>query len=197
MINDSSAATPDDWDFVTRYLEGDPGAFEILFQKYKKRAYELAFHILGERAAAEDIAQEVFIKIYQKRLKPSTTAKFTTWLYRVTVNAALDVVRRRQIFFWQSLDKPLESEAGQKHFPEVVDKQPSPGESSAEKEQSEILHREIRRLPERYRLPILLYQFENLSYAEIAQILGITPKAVERRLYHARERLRETLVKKL
>ena len=125
----------------------------------------------------------MFIKIYEKKVKPHTAAKLTTWLYRVTVNACLDLIRRTKRISFRSLEVGESGEKGS----------PSPGQEAALQELQQAVTREVHRLPEKYRVPILLYQFEELPYSEIAEVLGVTEKAVERRLYHAKRLLRNKL----
>ena len=184
-----------DWVWIVRFQAGEESAFTQIFEKYKVRVINLAYRFVRVREAAEDIAQDVFIKIYEKKLKINTKAKFSTWLYRVTVNASVDFLRRKK-FSLHSLDEadPRTEEPSRPWVERLPD--PSalpPWEDISRKEISAAVQREINRLPEKFRSGILLYQFEEMSYAEIASILGITEKAVERRLYHAKEILRKRL----
>lgn len=168
--------------------------FHELFDKHKRNVINLAYQFVHSREAAEDIAQEVFIKIYEKRVAFDPKAKFTTWLYRVTVNAALDDLRRRKKFTF-SLDAPR-NEKGQGTFLErLAGDERSPEAAAADEEVRRLVRGEITKLPEKLRLPLILYQFEDLPYADIAKIIGISEKAVERRLYRAREKLKEALSK--
>lgn len=187
--------TMEDWAWLQKVQEGDASAFQGLFERYQRRVLNLAYRFVRDRASAEDIAQEVFIKIFEKRVKADSKAKFTTWLYRVTVNASLDQLRKRK-FTPRSLDAVIEGQRGEKqsfgdHVPDT--KKESPRVQMEAEERAQWVTRAIDQLPEKWRSPLLLYQFENLSYGEIAQVLGISPKAVERRLYHAKARLRESL----
>jgi len=185
----------EDWKRIEDFFNGDLSAFECIFNKYKNRTLNLAFGFLRERASAEDTAQEVFLKIYQKKLKPDPKAKFSTWLYRVTVNASFDILRRRK-FTPDSLDRGIETSQGREKLlrdilPDL--KTSAPAKIVEREEISRLVRHEIDHLPEKLRSPLLLYQFEDMSYRDIALILGISGKAVERRLYHAREILRKTL----
>lgn len=155
----------------------------------------LSYRFVQSREAAEDIAQDVFIKIYEKRLKFDPKAKFTTWLYRVTVNASLDFIRKNK-FVARSVDAEIKDPSGEKtDFLEKVGdpNSPSPRDAVQQKDLHALLRAEIDALPEELRTPIRLYQFENLPYEEIARILKTTTKTVERRLYHAKQRLRDKL----
>lgn len=187
----------EDWEWIGRFQEGDASAFGLLFNKYKGLVIKLAYRFVRQREAAEDIAQDVFIKIYEKKVKVDPGAKFTTWLYRVTVNAALDVVRKKR-FLKFSFDEVKQGQSDSKQTLADTFADPaavSPGKFLAQEELSGLLQREINELPEKFKVPILLYQFQNTPYQEIAKILGISEKAVERRIYHAKEVLRTKLTK--
>lgn len=185
----------DDWIKIESFFNGELAAFEFIFNKYKTRVINLSYGFLRDRAAAEDTAQNVFLKIYQKKAKPDSRAKFSTWLYRVTVNASLDILRSRK-FTPVSIDRePGFSDGGEATFKERIPdlKSSSPSQTLEREDLAVLVRREIDRLPEKLRSPLLLYQFEEMSYREIASILGLSEKAVERRLYHARETLRQSL----
>lgn len=183
-----------DWLWVRKLLAGESSAFEELFNKYKIRVLNLAFRFVREKEAAEDIAQEVFIKIYEKKIRLDPKAKFFTWLYKVTVNTSLDFIRKKKLTPF-SLDAEREEESGEKRtFLEGLKSSgPSSREILEQEELKAILQREIDRLPEKLRSAILLHEFEEISYEEIAHILSITKKAVERRIYHAKEILKKKL----
>lgn len=183
-----------DWSLVQRHLSGDLSGFHELFDKHKRNVINLAYQFVHSREAAEDIAQEVFIKIYEKRVALDPKAKFTTWLYRVTVNAALDDLRRRKKFKF-SLDAPRNEEGQGTFLERLAGDERSPEAAAADEEVRRLVRGEITKLPEKLRLPLILYQFEDLPYADIAKIIGISEKAVERRLYRAREKLKEALSK--
>ena len=186
----------DDWIKIGAFLNGELAAFEFIFNKYKSRVINLAYGFLRDRASAEDTVQNVFLKIYQKKAKPDSRAKFSTWLYRVTVNASLDVLRSRK-FTPVSMDRESSfADGGEGTLKERLpdSKSLSPSQTAEREDLAVLVRREIDRLPEKFRAPLLLYQFEDMSYREIASILGLSGKAVERRLYHAREILRDRLV---
>ncbi len=187
-----------DWFLIEKFERGDATAFQEIFSRHKNRVVNLSYRFVHSQEAAEDIAQEVFIKVYEKRLKVDPTAKFTTWLYRVTVNASLDFIRKNK-FIVRPANTATEDPGRKEDFFERVSdpNSPSPSETVQQKELHALLRAEIDALPEKLRLPILLYQFENLPYEEIARILGITPKAVERRLFHAKQQLRDKFSKYL
>ena len=189
----------EDWSLLDQFQKGDPEAFRDLFNKHKRNVINLSYRFVQNKETAEDVAQDVFIKIYEKKFRFDPRAKFSTWLYKVTVNAAIDRTRKKS-FFDRSLDKTETDEEGESKTlletlsdPSVV----SPADTLAGKEIRNLVQTEIQKLPEKLKAPILLRHFENLSYEEIARILGITAKAVERKIYHAKEVLRKKLSKNL
>jgi RNA polymerase sigma-70 factor (ECF subfamily) len=193
----SSKAVEQDWLWVQQFRHGEKSAFQALFTKYKPLLINLAFRFVKEKEAAEDIAQDIFIKIYEKRIPFSPKAKFSTWIYRITVNAALDFLRKKK-FYGHSLDKEISIREGEKKtFLETLeDSRSSSTLEALEKEElRKLIQREIDKLPEKLRTPLLLYQFQNMPYREISAILGVTEKAVERRLSHAKELLRKKVLK--
>ena len=184
-----------DWILIDNFNKGDLSAFHELFNKHKRNVINLSYRFVQNKEAAEDIAQDVFIKIYEKKLHFNPNAKFSTWLYKVTVNASIDRTRKKS-FFDHSLDKTETDQEGegQTLLETLSDSSAiSPADAAASEEIKHLVQMEIQKLPEKLKTPILLYQFESLSYGEIARILGITTKAVERKIYHAKEILREKL----
>lgn len=184
-----------DWFLIEKFQEGDLSAFHELFNRHKTNVINLSYRFVQNRETAEDVAQDVFIKIYEKKVKFDPKAKFTTWLYRVTVNASIDRTRKKG-FFNRSLDEKITDAEGEtRNFSEALGdpKAVSPKEAMHHEELKILIQAEIRKLPEKLRAVILLYQFEEMPYRDIAQVVGISEKAVERRIYHAREILRSAL----
>lgn len=178
------------WGWLSDFQEGDRAGFEKIFSGYKSLVINLAFRFIGNREFAEDVAQEVFIKIYEQKSRLVPRAKFSTWLYRVTVNKALDFQRKKKNRLL-SLDESTNS--GQSFGDTLIDPSQRPSAALESAELKSFIRKEIQRLPEKLRNVILLHQFEDLSYREIAEILGITEKAVEKRIYHAKEHLRKRI----
>ena len=189
----------EDWSLLDKFQRGDLNAFHELFNRHKRNVINLSYRFVQNKDTAEDIAQDVFIKIYEKKVKFDPRAKFSTWLYKVTVNASIDFTKKKS-FFDRSLDKTeTDEEGGGKTLLETLSDPStiSPADALASEEIKNLVRMEVRKLPEKLKTPILLHQFENLSYEEIARILGITTKAVERKIYHAKEILRQKLSKHL
>lgn len=196
MDRNISLIQDEDWLWIKDFRRGDQSAFEKIFNKYKVKVVNLAYRFVRQKEAAEDIAHDVFIKIYEKKFDNDPKAKFSTWLYRVTVNTSLDLIRKKK-FTSYSLDEPIQDEEGQKNnlLEKFSKPQVHPVQVLQDEELKVLVRKEIEKLPENLKIPILLYQFEDLHYKEIATVMQITEKAVEKRIYHAKEHLRRTLSK--
>jgi RNA polymerase sigma-70 factor (ECF subfamily) len=196
---DQTVGFEQDWAWIRSFREEDDrSAFTNIFNKYKAIVINLSFRFVKDQGNAEEIAQEVFIKIYEKKVKFNPKSKFSTWLYRVTVNASLDFLRRQKKVFY-SLDQAVKEEEGTATFLETL-ADPNPANPFVAVQQVELktmVQGAVDRLPEKMRSVILLFQFQELSYREIAHILKVTEKTVERRISHAKDRLRKELSKYL
>lgn len=191
----SSLKSDPDWTSIRKFQNGDASAFNLIFDKHKRLVFNLAFRFVRHRELAEDIAQDIFLKLYERKYRVEMRAKFSTWLYKVTVNASLDALRKRR-FFGRSLNAAVEDAEGRQSLlmdKVAEDERSIPDQLALREEIQTLVQREIDKLPEKFRAPILLYQFQEMAYREIAEILNISEKAVERRIYHAKERLRKKL----
>ena len=152
-------------------------------ERYAGPVINLADRFLGNRADAEEIAQETFLRLYQHPPRLDPSSKLFTWLYRVTVNLCLDRLRKQaRVPPQDSVDIP--------ESPELPSLSRGPRETAAGTQTAEAVRRAVAALPVDLRAPLLLSAVEGLSHAEIAGILEISPKAVERRLSRARELLK-------
>ena len=173
--NDSGS---EDLELIGRIGRGDDAAFAHLIRKYQARTFALVRGILGDWHLSEDVCQEVFTTVYRKVGAFRRDARFSTWLYRVTVNAALKARGRRR----RHQDQPLEEIA--QLFPATEDHPPA-------FEGEETVRRLLLPLPEPLRVAVLLRETAGLSYQEMASVLGCTRGAVEQRLHRAMVQLRE------
>lgn len=178
----SSLMEEQETSLLKQWQQGDQESFSEIVKKYLPKVVNLAYRYLNDRAAAEDIAQEIFIKLYQNPASWKPTASFSSWLYRVTFNACTDQWRKRK--------RNPESELLENQ--EISTANAAPDTSLIDKETVQLIQQAIDALPEDQRKIILLYQ-EETSHEEIAEILGISVKGVERRLYRARRKLRRLL----
>lgn len=181
---------------MLRVRDDDPAAFAELVQRFQHRLLAVLHHLLGNRDEAEDLAQEVFLRVYRHRKRYSPKAKFSTWLFTIANNLALNALRNRK----RRPVQPLEiSESGTlAHEPQqlLADTHSStsfPARRLHQEELAVVIRQALDTLNERQRLAIILNKYEDMNYADIAQVMGLTTKAVKSLLSRARAKLRECL----
>lgn len=171
---------------VERCLEGDEEACEALVRRYQDRVFSLVYSIIGGTDQVEDIAQEAFLKAFRSLKSFRGGSSFYTWLYRITVNTALNALRskgRRQ-------EASLEDLGGLEF---LVDPDVGPAESAARRQLASRVREAIDRLDEQYRTIVYLRELEDLSYEEIAEVVELPVGTVKSRLFRARQHLKELL----
>jgi len=194
MNDPLNKATPSE-DLMTRVARGDDNAFEILVHRHQQAILNLIYHFMGRRARAEDLAQEVFLRIWQSAGRYKPTAKFTTWIYRITANLCFNELkalgRRRRLFVEPSQGVDLEPE---EVYPNADEgKALSPEDLLITSERNRQLLNAIQQLPANQRMALLLKRFEGLSYEEIAQIMGRSAQAVDSLMVRAKRNLQKNL----
>lgn len=175
----------DDRQLVARAQGGDPEAFSQLVERHQTMVYRLALGKTGSPQDAEEVTQTAFLKAWQGLRTFQGKAAFSTWLYRLTANTAVDLLRRRREPAL-SLDDP--------DLPPIPDQAPSPEELSMAAERRRLLWQAIDQLPESHRLPLVLRELEGLSYREIARALDLEEGTVKSRLARGRLMLRQQLL---
>jgi len=170
---------------------GDEASFDFLLQKYRMPLVNFLYRMVRDTATAEDLAQEVFLRVYRARKQYSPSAKFTTWLFRIATNLALNSVRDNRYHKLEtSLDAPVEEDEApmQLRSPEMrID------EHLLEQARAEIIRRAIASLPEKQRAAVLLHKYEEMDYGEIAKIMECSESALKSLLFRAYETLRVQL----
>ncbi|HEY4983784.1 MAG TPA: RNA polymerase sigma factor [Verrucomicrobiae bacterium] len=177
---------------MARLASGHDTALNDLMTRHAQRLFHYLIRQLRDESDAEDLAQETFVRVFQHRQKFNPTHRFSTWLYTIATNLVRDRQRWRTRHPQVSLDAENESTGG-----DLKDKLPATGATPEEKliggERAAAVRAAIAKLPEDLRTVILLFEYEEQSQQEIAAVLNCTPKAVEMRLYRARQELRECL----
>lgn len=173
---------------LERARSGDPDAFSYLVERYLPRIYGACFGFLGNRQDAEDCAQETFIKAFRAIGDYNFLASFYTWLYRIAVNTCLDYRRKTSRLPAFSLDEALETDDSQV-FWQIADETPLPDELAESAEMRQMIHAEIKHLPEYLREILVLRDIEGFSYHELANLLRISEGTVKSRLSRARHQL--------
>lgn len=178
----------DDTDLVQATLAGDQDAFRRLVERYQDRLFALARNYTRSAVEVEDIVQDAFLKAFRRLDTFNHESSFYTWLYRITLNTALDFLKRRGRSPVQAVEDP------------ELGAPPSPQEGFApharlEREEiATITRAALEELPEIFRTVIVMREFEGLAYQEIADVLGISIGTVESRLFRARARFKDRIL---
>ncbi len=173
-----------DIELMLRFQKGDESAFEILVKKHTRGVLNLVYRYIGDAARAEDVAQDIFVKVYRARMKYEPKAKFSTWLYRIAVNHCLNEIRSRksQPALAAPINDLLEEPAGE-----------HPDSRLSRQELQRAVKAAIDSLPENQRMAVILARYEEMSYDEIASTLGLSLEAVKSVLFRAKENLKQAL----
>ena len=174
--------------------DGDESAFAELMERYQNRVLSVLYNALGNREEAEDLTQEVFLRIFRARHGYQPTAKFSTWVFTITHNLAMNARRSRKFRRTVPIDSRESGPLGARPQEQLVQEPGRDAASQLERsEVAELVRHAVEQLNERQRMAVLLNKFEDLGYAEIAEIMGMTPSAVKSLLARARTSLREML----
>jgi RNA polymerase sigma-70 factor (ECF subfamily) len=189
----ASGEPPPDAQIMLRVKAGDQSAFDYLVEKYRRPMVSFMYRMARNAAAAEDLAQEVFLRVYRSRQSYEASAKFTTWLYRIATNLAVNYARdtrHERPEATVSLDEPDEETGATLELPD--------GNLNAEQimvrqERMLAIRRKIEALPEQQRLAVIMHKYQQMDYKQIAAVLKISESATKSKLFRAYETLREQL----
>jgi RNA polymerase sigma-70 factor (ECF subfamily) len=168
---------------------GDEASFDFLLQKYRSPLVNFLNRMVRDRATAEDLAQEVFLRVYRARKQYTPSAKFTTWLFRIATNVALNSVRDTR---YQKMEVSLDAPSDDQNLAprELPAREMRIDEHMVDRDRTEIIRRAIWSLPEKQRAAVLLHKYEEMDYVEIAKILDCSEGALKSLLFRAYETLR-------
>jgi RNA polymerase sigma-70 factor (ECF subfamily) len=172
---------------------GDTSAFEQVIERHQALVAGTAARMLGSNSDVEDIAQQVFIRVWKSARRYVPRAKFTTWLLKITRNLVFNELRRAK----RRAQVPLQSDPGIEEFPLKDETNPAPDAALLEDELQRAIEEAIMQLPESQRMALVLRRYEQLSYEEIAEVLDLSVPAVKSVLFRARTELRSRLNKYL
>ena len=179
-------------ELMARVAKGDGEAFEILVNRHQTSILNLIYRFIGDRTQAKDLAQEVFIRVWQAAKTYRPEAKFTTWLYRITANLCFNELKSSRHKKWFSFHQP-DDHSGSTIEETLSDSAPSAEDLLLEKERSRQISDVLQSLPDNQRMALVLKRYDGLSYQEIAQIIGCSVSAVESLLVRAKRTLQEKL----
>jgi RNA polymerase sigma-70 factor (ECF subfamily) len=182
----SSSFGDPDVELMLRFQKGDLRAFEELVRRHTRGILNLVYRYFGDASRAEDVAQDIFVKVYRARMKYEPKARFSTWLYRIAVNHCLNEIRARRVQPAVAVpaDDLLEEPAGE-----------SPDARLNRRELQQAVKKAIDALPENQRMAVLLARYEEMNYGEIAEAMGLSLEAVKSLLFRARENLKQALAR--
>jgi RNA polymerase sigma-70 factor, ECF subfamily len=193
-LTPAMAADPfTDAEVMLRVKAGDQAAFDFLVQKYRRPLVSFMYRMARNTAAAEDLAQEVFLRVYRSRQTYEASAKFTTWLYRIATNLAVNHARdtrKERPEVTVSLDEPDE-ETGTTM--DVADSTISVEEAMVRRERMLAIRSRVEALPERQRLAVIMHKYQQMDYKQIADVLKLSESATKSLLFRAYQTLREQL----
>jgi len=175
--DESASRDDDDFALIRMFIEGEETAFGKLVMKHKEKVRNLVFLTLGDTDSIDDISQDVFINVYHKLKEFRFESKFTTWLYRITINKCRDYLRKKRV---RSIFVPIKDEG-----PEF-----SGGTHSENIDIPRLVRSAIEKLPEKLKIPLILRDIDGLSYNEIAEKLECEVGTVKSRIFRARESLK-------
>ncbi len=178
MENESDAQ------LAERAVSGDDASFAMLMRRYQNAVYEMCCRMLRDREAGLDAAQEVFLKAHSALPRYDGSRRFSTWIFAICRNHCIDEIRRPS----RRLVTPLQDD-GRK----TPASGPNPSEIAEQAQTSRLLEKTVDRLPEHYREAVMLYHYQELSYAEAAEIQGVPMGTFMARLHRARRMLRDQL----
>ena len=189
----ADAGSLSDAEMMLRVKAGDDSAFNYLVQKYRRPIISFMYRMAHNSAVAEDLAQEVFLRVYRSRANYEPSAKFSTWLYRIATNLGVNHARdtrHERPENTVNLDEP-DTETGQ--APDLADKKPTVEEEIVQRERLAAIRAKVEALPERQRLAVLMHKYQQMDYRQIAEVLKLSESATKSLLFRAYETLRTQL----
>jgi RNA polymerase sigma-70 factor (ECF subfamily) len=178
---------------MLRVAAGDEDSFNYLVGKYSRAMIHFLFRMVRNQAVAEELAQDVFLRVYRSRESYRAEAKFTTWLYRIATNLAVNHARdtkHERSAHAVYLDQPDE-ESGT--TPDLADDEPSAEQHLMQKERMAAIRSHVMALPERQRMAVLMHKYQGMDYREIGDVLKLSESATKSLLFRAYQTLREKL----
>ncbi len=171
-----------DYEIIQICLQGNQDAFSDIIQRYQKLIYTVVYRMVNDKEEANDITQETFIKIYRSLDKYNPEYKFSTWAVKIATNMCLDVLRKKKLHT-VSVDEMI-------HIPSSEE---TPESSYVQNETRQQIYTAIHSLPDKYRILVILFHEQGLSYNEICNVIGEPLSIVKNRLHRARHMLRNKL----
>jgi RNA polymerase sigma-70 factor (ECF subfamily) len=185
-------AIDSDLELMTRVSRGDTDSFALLLQRHRSSVLNYFVRMVRDRGLAEDLTQEVFLRVYQARERYQPDARFTTWLYRIATNIALNAIRDRKS---EKLADAPERQDGDEGgvLERTPDERPTAEQQMMESDRQRLIREAIDGLPERQKAAVILHKYQEVDYRQIAGVLKVSESAVKSLLFRAYESLRVRL----
>jgi RNA polymerase sigma-70 factor (ECF subfamily) len=184
------AALDYDAELMLRVKEGDGASFAVLLDKHRSSVVHFLYRMIQNQAVAEELAQEVFLRVYRSRATYEATAKFTTWLFRIATHLALNSLRDGK---HERMQERLDDDSSALPARQLSDTRPSVEQSMVYQAKLAEVRRAIGMLPEKQRAAVLMHKYEEMEYTQIAKVLNCSESAVKSLLFRAYETLRARL----
>jgi RNA polymerase sigma-70 factor (ECF subfamily) len=185
------AATLDfDAELMLRVKDGDGASFTILLEKHRLPVIHFLYRMVQNQAVAEELAQEVFLRVYRSRGSYEPTAKFTTWLFRIATHLALNSLRDGK---HRRLEEHLDDDSSDTPGRQVSDQRPTVEQRMLHQSRLDEIRRAVATLPEKQRAAVLMHKYDEMEYSQIAKVLNCSESAIKSLLFRAYETLRARL----
>jgi RNA polymerase sigma-70 factor (ECF subfamily) len=186
----ATAALDYDAELMLRVKDGDGASFGVLLDKHRLSVVHFLYRMIQNHAVAEELAQEVFLRVYRSRSTYEATAKFTTWLFRIATHLALNSLRDGKN---ERLQEHLDDDTHEMPARQVSDSRPSVEQFMVYEARLNEVRLAIASLPEKQRVAVLMHKYEEMEYSQIARVLSCSESAVKSLLFRAYETLRARL----
>jgi len=186
----AAAALDYDAELMLRVKEGDGASFALLLEKHRSPVVHFLYRMIQNQAVAEELAQDVFLRVYRSRATYEPTAKFTTWLFRIATHLALNSIRDGR---HERQQDRLDDDSSELPVRQVSDGSPSVEQRMVYQAKLEEVRKAIAMLPEKQRAAVLMHKYEEMEYSQIAKVLSCSESAVKSLLFRAYETLRARL----
>ncbi len=186
----TAAALDYDAELMLRVKDGDGASFGVLLEKHRLSVIHFLYRMVQNHAVAEELAQEVFLRVYRSRSTYEPTAKFTTWLFRIATHLALNALRDGK---HEKSQERLDDASGDLPVRQVSDQRPTVEASMVYQSRLEEVRRAVATLPEKQRAAVLMHKYQEMEYSQIARVLNCSESAVKSLLFRAYESLRARL----
>jgi RNA polymerase sigma-70 factor, ECF subfamily len=193
MANASDAVAVSDADVMLRVKTGDESAFAYLVQKYRRPMVGFLYRMCHNPAAAEELAQEVFLRVYRSRTNYEASAKFSTWIYRIATNLAVNHARDTRHERPEVTMRLDEADQETGTTPDLADGSLTAEEEILKGERLAAIRAKVNALPERQRMAVIMHKYQQMDYRQIADVLKLSESATKSLLFRAYETLREQL----